>query len=373
MDTLNEPTTVRALVIDDSALYRKFVASVLNTIPGVEVIGTAANGRIGLEKIQSLGPDLVTLDLEMPELDGLGVLKKLAAQNASVVTIVVSATTAEGASATNEALRLGAFDFVLKPTGRSPDASREHLSKDLAAQRSTPSSTQSSDRESLPLGRTFSSESMSTLSNAGGSRPAGGSRALAPPEIVAIGVSTGGPAALHQVLPQLPVDFPCPVMTVQHMPPVFTKSLADNLDRKCALKVLEATDGHVIKAGEVLIAPGGRQMRLVREGGTTVVQITDDPPERSCKPSVDYLFRSIAHQFGQRAIGVVLTGMGDDGTLGCRLLRRAGATIVAQDEQTCTVYGMPRSVVEAGLADRVVPLDDIANCLMEVISSGACT
>ena len=191
------------------------------------------------------------------------------------------------------------------------------------------------------------------------------------PKIVGIGVSTGGPAALNSLLPKLPGDFSCPIVLVQHMPPRFTKSLADDLNRLCVLEVKEATDGMVAKAGDILIAPGGSQMRIAKLGGKAIVQITDDPPERNCKPAVDYLFRSIAGCYGDQSIGVVLTGMGDDGTIGCKHLKAAGARVFTQDEASCVVYGMPRSVFEAGLSDHVATLNEIAELLTGAVSVGA--
>jgi len=356
-------STIRTLVVDDSALYRKFVTSVLNEIPDVEVIGTAPNGRIGFEKIQSLKPDLITLDIEMPELDGLGLLRELSAAGIELPTIMISSLTADGASATNTALQLGAFDFVLKPVGKGPEESREQLKQDLApkmkASLASLRSKKSAAASSASAGGSQSSveEVISQMAKrAGKPRPK--------PEIVGIGVSTGGPVALGQVIPKLPADFPCPILLVQHMPPMFTKSLADDLNRKSAIEVLEAEAGMVPTAGQVLIAPGGSQMRVRKMNGRPIIQITDDPPERNCRPAVDYLFRSIAHAYGDRAVGAIFTGMGDDGTLGCKLMKRAGAMIITQDEATCVVYGMPRSVFEAGISDQVVSLENLASSLV---------
>jgi two-component system chemotaxis response regulator CheB len=181
-------------------------------------------------------------------------------------------------------------------------------------------------------------------------------------EIVGIGISTGGPNALTQMMPQFPADLGVPILIVQHMPPVFTKALADNLDSKCALEVKEAADGQPIRPNLALIAPGGKQMKVAAsaDGTARIIRITDDPPENSCKPSVDYLFRSIAHQYGGRATGVIMTGMGSDGTLGSTLMKRNGSTVIAQDEATCVVYGMPKEAVDAGTVDVVAPLDKIA-------------
>ncbi len=358
---------VRALVVDDSALYRKFVSSVLAEIPGVEVIGTASNGRIGLEKIESLQPDLITLDQEMPELDGLGLLRDLSLRSVDVATIMISSSTDAAAKTTNTALQLGAFDFVLKPVGKGPEESHLQLKADL---------TPKIEAFVASL-RHKSSQACAVRSKASVPDDVVTRRmmSVAPvfqiPKIIGIGVSTGGPAALHRLLPNLPANFPCPILLVQHMPPKFTKSLAEDLNRSCPLEVKEASDGMIAQAGEILIAPGGSHMRIAKESGKTIVQITDDPPEKNCKPAVDYLFRSIAESYGNRAMGVILTGMGDDGTLGCKLLKRSGARILTQDEASCVVYGMPRSVFEAGLSDQVAPLERMAACLMEAVNSGA--
>lgn len=362
-------TTIRALVIDDSALYRKFVRSVLEEIPHVEVIGTAPNGRIGLEKIQSLKPDLITLDQEMPELDGLGLLRELATHNLSVATIMISSATEAGAKTTNTALQLGAFDFVLKPIGKGPEDSRVQLNSDLTPKIEAFLATREYKSKSLERANATTSEPPGESAIERMVKSVGAIRQT--PKIVGIGVSTGGPAALVRLLPKLPADFPCPIVLVQHMPPKFTKSLADDLNRQCSLEVKEASDGMVATAGEILIAPGGSQMKLTKLGSKAIVKITDDPPERNCKPAVDYLFRSIADCYGEQSMGVILTGMGDDGTIGCRLLKDVGASILTQDEASCVVYGMPRSVVEQGLSDRVAPLDALADCLMEAVGIGA--
>ena len=358
-------TSIHALVIDDSALYRKFVKSVLDEIPGVEVIGTATNGVIGLEKIQSLKPELITLDLEMPEMDGLGLLRELSDKKIEVAPIMISSLTEEGAKATNTALQLGAFDFVLKPVGKDPDSSREQLKADLAPkiQAFISRTTRLANRATANSQRVGASDAVERMLKSV-------SHCHRKPKILGIGISTGGPAALNKVMPKLPGNFPCPIVIVQHMPPKFTKSLADDLNRLCQLEVMEAEHGMIAKPGQVLIAPGGSQMRVSRQGDFAHIEITDDPPERNCKPAVDYLFRSLANHYGDEAMGAVLTGMGDDGTLGCKLLKRKGARILVQDESSCVVWGMPRSVFEAGIADDVVPLDGIADCLVAAATTG---
>lgn len=348
----------RCLVVDDSALYRKVVRDVLASSPDVEVVGVAADGERAVEQIELLRPDLVTLDLEMPRLDGIGVLRELQKRGIDVAAVMVSAFTASGAKTTTEALGLGAFDFILKPTTNSLDESVLQLRRDLLPK--------------VAAVRLRRAGQPARQAPAVGPPPRVSPLAAAPklrlpnlrPEVVAIGVSTGGPQALTQVLPRLPANFPAPVVVVQHMPPLFTKSLADDLDRRCQLRVCEATQGQPLRPGEALIAPGGKHMRVARVGGGMVVQLTDDPPERNCKPAADFLFRSVAATCGPRTLAVVLTGMGDDGALGAKQVKSAGGAVFAQDEASCVVYGMPRAVVEAGLADELVPLGRVADLLI---------
>ncbi|MEQ8846156.1 chemotaxis response regulator protein-glutamate methylesterase [Botrimarina sp.] len=338
------PSRTRCLVVDDSTLYRKIVRDVLNSLPDVEVVGAASDGQQAIERIDSLRPDLVTLDLEMPRLDGIGVLRELQRRRIDVAAIMVSAFTAAGARTTTEALRLGAFDFVLKPSTNSLDESVAQLRHDLgpklraaAWRKRTPSpAPQTAPRAPRPAPRL----------RLPGLRP----------DVVAIAVSTGGPQALTQLLPRLPASFPTPVLVVQHMPPLFTKSLAEDLDRRCPLTVSEASQGQPVRRGEVLIAPGGKQMRVAKSAAGPVIQLTDDPPENNCRPAADFLFRSVASVYGAKSLGLVLTGMGDDGALGAEKMKQAGAVILAQDEASCVVYGMPRAVVDRGLADVVAPL-----------------
>ncbi len=352
---------LRVLVVDDSALYRKLLTGVLNRIPGVEVLDTANDGLQAIEKARELKPDLMTLDIEMPRLDGLGVLQKLAESGDSVTTVMVSAFTAEGARATNAALRLGAFDFVLKPTSESAQESERQLQEVMAP--IVAACRERLDRpqfgpaavKAAPVATPAAVERVTETIR----RETGG------PKVVGIGVSTGGPAALEKLLPALPADFPCPVLIVQHMPPLFTKSLAEDLNNHCALEVVEAEDGMLAKPGTVYIAPGGKHMRVTAQPTGPLIQITNDPPERSCRPSVDYLFRSLARHYGNEVVAAVLTGMGDDGCIGCRHLKRKGAAIVTQDESSCVVYGMPRSVNDAGLSDSVLPLERIAAFLIK--------
>ncbi|MCX7823681.1 MAG: chemotaxis response regulator protein-glutamate methylesterase [Syntrophobacterales bacterium] len=358
---------IRILVVDDTALYRKIITEALSRIPDVEVIGFAHNGRKALEMIKLHKPDMITLDIEMPEMGGLEVMAELKKQMLDVGVIVVSSFTKAGSALTIKALELGAFDFITKPTGMGPQESLNCLVKALGPiissyrrkweirkiLKTKPSplpSTPVSMPESTPL-EVFD-------------KPA---TTLVKQPLVAIGISTGGPNALSQVIPALPKDLPSPVLIVQHMPPIFTQSLANSLNEKSSLRVKEAEDQEELQQGFVYIAPGGKQMKISpKDNSKYVIIITDDPPENNCKPSVDYLFRSIANYYTGRVIAVIMTGMGNDGVMGLRLLKRKGARVIAQDEATSVVFGMPGEAIKAGVVDLVIPLDRIA---MEIVKS----
>jgi len=355
---------LKVLVVDDSVLFRRVMSDALASIPDIEVVGHAANGKLALQKIRELRPHVVTLDLEMPEVDGLGVLDSLKGVADPPMVIVVSALTRHGGEITMKALEKGAFDFITKPDSAGAEQSlmtlRTRLSSLLTA-----------------LGRRI--EIRTILRHKPHDSPAPVTRASPPapaakindiharmnrlvvpgrPEIVLVGVSTGGPNALARILPDLPENLGVPMLIVQHMPPLFTQSLAENLSTRCALPVSEAVHGEAAEPNRVYIAPGGRQMRLsAGQEGKKVIQVTDDPPENNCRPAVDYLFRSVANTFPGRSMAVILTGMGSDGTLGLRLLKRQGCLVLAQDEASCVVYGMPRAAVDAGVVDRILPLE----------------
>jgi two-component system, chemotaxis family, protein-glutamate methylesterase/glutaminase len=368
-------TPLRVLVVDDTAFYRKIVADALRAIPDVEVVGTAANGRAAIEKFGELRPDLLTLDLEMPELDGIDVLRRLRTTTTPPGVIMLSAHTSTGAAATTKALSLGAFDFVLKPAGPDPQANSRRLGEQLR-----------NKVEAFAAGRTVAGPSAERASGDSSGAPSdrdvgradpadfgGGTESDAlpavPVEAVVIGISTGGPDALSKLLPRLPADLPVPVLVVQHMPPIFTRSLAEDLDNRSALRVEEAVDRQAAEPGLVLIAPGGKQMRLERDDGRLVVRITDDPHENSCRPAVDYLFRSAAEHLGPAVLAVIMTGMGSDGTLGLRQLKKQGAFVVAQDRESCVVFGMPAQPIREGLADVVAPLSDIARHILRAVAA----
>ena len=360
--------TIRALIVDDTIVYRKIVGDILKEIPGVEVVGTANNGKIALSKIASLQPDLITLDIEMPVLNGIEVLQALKNQSTPPVVIMLSAQTQQGSEMTIKALELGAFDFVAKPgEGRMAESMQKVKNAILpildALRRHKATRLKIRERiKSRPLAREISSHnppSVTLRRNRGCSKS----------EIIGIGISTGGPNALTRMIPMLPANLRAPVLIVQHMPPMFTASLASSLNNKSQLEVKEAENGDAIEPGRVLIAPGGKQMKIMTsaDGMTKKIKITDDPPENSCKPSVDYLFRSIARHYRGRSTGVIMTGMGSDGSKGLVQIKETGGTVIAQNEETCTVYGMPKEPVESGIADVVVPLDEIAREIVKTI------
>ncbi len=376
---------MKVLVVDDAILFRRVMMDVLGTLPEVELVGQAQNGKLALQKIRELKPDLMTLDLDMPEMDGLSVLDALKGLPEKPAVIVVSASTLHGGRLTLQALQKGAFDFITKPDTNSPEESCATLKAELAPRikalalrrgvknilggASGSSSLPATIASLNPAPITGPSSSMFGIGEVSKrmARLAAGTK----PELVLIGVSTGGPNALASLMPALPGNLGATVLIVQHMPPIFTRSLAESLDGKCALRVREAADGDVLALNTAYIAPGGKQMRLgPGTNGAKVIRITDDPPENNCRPAVDYLFRSVANFFPGKSVGVILTGMGSDGTLGLKLLKRQGCHVIAQDESSCVVYGMPKAAVDAGVVDVVAPLDSIPGLIVAALKSG---
>ncbi|MEJ2641452.1 MAG: chemotaxis response regulator protein-glutamate methylesterase [Desulfosarcinaceae bacterium] len=362
---------LRVLVVDDTVFYRKIVSDVIAEIPGVEVVGSAHNGRAALMKIRSLAPDLLTLDIEMPEMTGLEVLQQLRKEASTVGAIMLSTLTQEGGAMTLRALELGAFDFIPKPQSGTMASNKTAIKAALAPM--LKAFARSARRlPQRPLARPKVQRAPMPARAGGtvrrrGPSITGGRRNRS--EIIAIGISTGGPNALAHMLPQLPGDIGVPIVIVQHMPPVFTKSLADSLDKKCALSVREATNGEPLESNTVYIAPGGKQMKIVAggDGRTRLLRITDDPPENSCKPSADYLFRSVADHYVGRATGIIMTGMGSDGSKGLVQMKRNGAFVIAQDPSSCVVYGMPKEPTESGIVDVVAPLARIAGEVIKTL------
>jgi two-component system chemotaxis response regulator CheB len=336
----------RVLIVDDAVAIRRLLSEALASDPELEVAGVAANGRIGLAMISQTNPDVLVLDLEMPEMDGLQALALIRASYPKLPVIVFSALTHRGASATLDALALGANDYVTKPASAEGRGSAERMIREQLAPRLKVLGRHADGAMARP-----------TAVSPDRRRPGRGARR---PEIVSIGISTGGPNALASLLPRLPADLAAPILIVQHMPRIFTRQLAERLNASSAIAVSEATTGQVVRPGQAVLAPGGWHLVAERHGDEVRVATHQEPPENSCRPAADVLFRSIARAFGPAALGVVMTGMGQDGLRGSEAIRAAGGQILAQDEESSVVWGMPGSVVRAGLADRVVSLDQLA-------------
>lgn len=357
----------RVLVVDDASIFRRVISDALAGLPDVEVVGTASNGKVALARLVSLQPDLLTLDVEMPEMNGIEVLEAMRATGSKAGVVMVSSGTMRGGKLTMRALEAGAFDFITKPDGGSPESNVVRIRESLA-----------------PIVQTLARQrEIRTILNGGvlksspvplpGPPLAPPAALRAPkksgPPIVLIGVSTGGPAALNELVPAFPATLAAPVFIVQHMPPHFTEALAERLQSRSAVPVKEAQDGEIAQSGRVYLAPGGRHMKLSPgRQGEIAVRITDDPPENACRPSVDYLFRSVALSFPGRSIAAVLTGMGNDGAQGIRMLKRGGSLTIAQDEASCVVFGMPREAILTGAVDTVLPLSQIAGAIQRAVA-----
>ncbi len=341
---MNKP--VRVLVVDDSALMRKLIPKILEQDASIEVVGTAIDGHFGLKKIDDLAPDVVTLDLEMPGLNGIDTLKEIM-RRWRLPVIVVSSHSTAGAAITLKALTLGAFDFVAKPkdvSARMPEIAGELIKKIRAAAQSAGVQTQF-----LP-------------GEVGGKQP-GKLRPVAPTHIVAIGVSTGGPNALQYLFSKLPLEFSGSILVVQHMPDGFTELFAKRLDESCPIRVKEAQSGDLLVAGRALICPGNRHMKIKKLPLGNVALLGDEAPVNGHRPSVDVLFHSVAEEFGSQAMGLLMTGMGEDGAAGLGEIRAAGGFTVAQSQETCVVFGMPKAAIERGYVMRVADLQELPNIL----------
>jgi two-component system chemotaxis response regulator CheB len=341
---------IRVLIVDDSVVLRRILKDALSEDPQLEVVGTAANGRIALNMVEQFTPDIVTLDIEMPDVDGLQVLRALQESRPKLPVIMFSTLTERGAVATLDALALGARDYVTKPSQGNMEGSTLRIRTELIPKIKTLCGWESALDLLVPA------RTRGGFCNNASGLP----RAAVPIEVVALGTSTGGPNALTEVLPQIPKNFPVPVIVVQHMPPTFTRFLAERLNAVSQLKVLEAGDDQILRSGTAWIAPGDFHVAVENEGTEVHLRTFRTPPENSCRPAVDVLFRSLARTFGNRALAVVMTGMGQDGLRGCEQLHEVGATILAQDENTSVVWGMPGFVANAGLATKTLPLPQIA-------------
>jgi len=348
---------VRVLVVDDSALMRKLIPLILERDPDIEVVGTAMDGAFALKKIAELQPDVVTLDLEMPRMDGIETLRTIM-RNVPLPVIVFSTHSKEGAYSTFKALALGAIDFMTKP-------------KDAAAGNLDPVAHQLAEKIKVAK-RAGGSKTLPKLPEVQAPPPQKNrSRAaVAPNRIIAIGVSTGGPNALQYVLSQIPADFPASFVIVQHMPEGFTDMFARRLDECCALEVQEAKSGDLLLAGRVLICPGNRHIMVRRMPRGEMVVLSDGPTINGHRPSVDVLFHSVAQEFALTAVGVLMTGMGDDGSEGLGAIKASGGVTIAQSEDTCVVSGMPRAAILKGYATKVLPLDGLANYIISQYGSG---
>lgn len=340
-------TPVRVLVVDDSALMRKMIPQILQTDDSIQVVGTAMDGNFGLKKIEELKPQVITLDLEMPGMGGIDMLKQIMRHHRLPV-IVVSSYSTEGASVTMKALSLGAFDFVAKPhdvSARMPEIAQELITKIKAAAHS----------------RGFKAKPVAEAVRP--SEKATPNQNRRPSRVVAIGVSTGGPNSLQFVLSQLPADFPGTLLIVQHMPEGFTEMFAKRLDEICAISVKEAQSGDLLLAGRALVCPGSRHLKVKRLPLGDVAVLSDEPRVNGHRPSADVLFKSVADEFGRQGLAVLMTGMGEDGAQGMGIVKAAGGMTIAQSEDSCVVFGMPKAAIERGYAIRVVGLDALANTL----------
>lgn len=351
---------ISVLVVDDAVVVRRMVSDVLADDADLRVVGMAANGVIALQKLTQLQPDCVILDVEMPAMSGLEVLKALRTSHPRLPVIMFSSFTERGAAATLDALALGASDYVAKPSNTgSVSVARQRIRDELVPKIKGLCRGRAADAAVRPVAVPARAKTPRVASGTGGMLTRT-DRAI-PPDILVVGVSTGGPNALAVVLPQLPADFPLPIAIVQHMPPMFTRLLAQRLDQQCALHVVEATDGLALTPGTVAIAPGDHHMVVhSRPGRRLLVRLNQDPPENSCRPAVDPLFRSAVDACGGRVLAVVLTGMGQDGLRGCETVRAAGGRVVVQDEASSVVWGMPGLVARGGLAHAVMPLSEMA-------------
>jgi two-component system, chemotaxis family, protein-glutamate methylesterase/glutaminase len=340
-------TRIRILIVDDSVVIRKVLSDTLSADRRLEVVGVASDGRIALAKLPLLKPDVITLDIEMPVMNGLETLAEIRKLHPKLPVIMFSTLTEHGAAATLDALSLGASDYATKPSNTGSAAvAIERIRAELIPK------IKALCGEAIPL----------KLLPLAGTRAPAKARARTNPriEILAIGTSTGGPNALAEVLPRIPSDFPVPIVVVQHMPPIFTRLLAERLASRSAIPIEEGVAGTVLSPGRAWIAPGNFHMQVTHAGTQRRLGLNQAPPENSCRPAVDVLFRSVASVYGANVLGVVMTGMGSDGVLGAQEIRDAGGNIIIQDEASSVVWGMPGLVHASGLDEAAYPLDQLA-------------
>ncbi|HEX2957569.1 MAG TPA: chemotaxis-specific protein-glutamate methyltransferase CheB [Chitinispirillaceae bacterium] len=367
---------LKTFIVDDTVVYRKILTDALSSFSNIIISGTAPSGEIALKKIVINKPDIVFLDLHMPGMNGIETLKHIKSTYPDMAVVMVSGISSRSTGDTIEALQLGALDFIRKPDGNDIRKNTEQLHNDInsilrfielkmhtheihtVSANTNIENTIQKNRNSLFHGASSCNHPMvypTKLPQTFG--------------IVAIGVSTGGPEALSRLIPKLPEDFPVPIVLVQHMPPLFTRSLAESLTRRSKIKVVEACENTPLTKGTVYIAPGGNHMVVRNINGSMVLGVNDEPPENSCRPSVDVLFRSVAAHYGECGVlAVILTGMGNDGLNGVRALKRKKCLCLTQSEQSCVVYGMPRAIDEAGLSDKSLAIDLIAEEIISLVS-----
>lgn len=364
---------VKVLVVDDSGFFRRRVSEILSADPNIQVIGTATNGREAIEQAQALKPDVITMDYEMPMMDGITAVRNIM-QSCPTPVLMFSSLTHEGARVTLDALEAGAVDFLPKnfeDISRNPERVKQLLCEKIhsIARSNRRSFSAPPSAPAIPSGAASRPVARPVTVPVAAGRPATVQATAASPapkrkpyKLVAIGTSTGGPVALQRVLTQLPANFPAPIVLIQHMPAAFTKAFAERLDKLCRINVKEAEDGDILRPGLALLAPGGKQMMV---DGRGMVKILPGDERLNYKPCVDITFGSVAKSYGDKVLAVVLTGMGADGREGARLLKQGGSQVWAQDEASCVIYGMPMAIVKANLADAIYPLDDIGRHIVE--------
>lgn len=346
---------IRVMIIDDSALMRQIINKLISKDPEIEVVGSISNAVYALNMINRLSPDLITLDIEMPGMDGLTALTELRKNHLNLPVIMCSSLSLKGAEVTLEALSRGANDYVTKPSSQgSRHESFESMGSELLYKIHGLMKQRAIDV--LPVVKKETSPVHAVTMH------------TSPISIVAIGISTGGPNALSVLIPKLPENFPVPIVIVQHMPPLFTRMLAESLSKKSLIKVKEAADGDVLSPGCAWIAPGNYHMTLTKEHFNYIIRLNQDPPENSCRPSVDVLFKSVAEHFKKNALAVVMTGMGQDGMLGCKTLKEHGGRVIIQDEESSVVWGMPGAVAKAGLEDEICSLNEIDKAIIKLVN-----
>jgi len=360
---------ISTLIVDDSIIYRKILSEVVNNIPELTLSGTAASGVIALKKMAQTKADLILLDINMPEMDGIETLKKIKEQFSETTVVMISGVNTQDTESTIKALEIGAIHFIKKPDGNNAQENFNYLVDELKYVIRLINLRRSYKKPSIAstagvvekIKREDKEQVIVSIKKEPSFIPTRFS-------VVAIGVSTGGPEALNRVIPQIPQDFPIPVLIVQHMPPFFTKSLADSLNRKSKIKVVEAQDNQIAEPKTVYIAPGGKHMTVQWINNQHIIKLNDDPPENSCKPSVDVLFRSVANAYKDMGIlCVILTGMGSDGCEGVKACKKTYCMCITQSEKTCVVYGMPKAVDDEGLSDISLPLDEIASYIISKV------